>query len=607
MTPPPRTLVALLGASGVLLVLALLMADWNWARPAVVRYLEHKSKREVQVDDLQIRLDADWQPVVRLRGLRVANAPWASGDRPFITAREASFTFDWATLFADVRVMRRMHLVEADVDLQRQPDGLRNWRLTRPDDRGGARMRIQRLQAERSRLTLSHRGLGLTLEAQSTPLAQPHDGRTQRIAFQGRFGDAAWAGQAEAGPVLSMVDTGERFPLRGEARSGGTTLAVRGEIADLMQLSAVDTQVQLRGETLAQLHAFLPRGEWPASRPYRFDGQMAREGPSWVARDAKLTLGRSDLAGDARYTPARSREGRASLQADVKSERLRLDDLPSRQGETVVTSKAGPASATRVLPQRALPFDSVRRLDARITMQVDTLEAPTWPSAHQLKASATLDGGDLQLQLQQAELAGGRWQGRFSLDTRGKAPEVALHLSARGVKPTQLWPTLARQTDVEDVQWPTVTGSLELSTLGPTLASWWRGLDGQLDLHFAGGSLPKKLDARLGLHAGRLLSSLVGGDKPVPIRCGAVSLAFSGGVGRTKALVLETERTQVQGIGSVRLADESWALVLTPEAHGGTLPASIVAQGTFRAAKVELAQREALPAATPSSSHGSCA
>ena len=594
MNPPPRHLAALLGASGVLLLLALLVADWNWARPAVVRYLEHKSKREVQVDDLQIRLDADWQPVVRLRNLRVANAPWASGDRPFITAREASFTFDWATLLADVRVMRKMHLVEADIDLQRQPDGLRNWRLTRPDDRGGARMRIRRLQADSSRLTLAHRGLGLALEARSTPLAQPHDGRTQQIVFKGRLGGADWSGQTEAGPVLSMIDTGERFPLRGEARSGTTTVAVQGHVADLMQLSAVDARVQLQGDTLAQLQAFLPRGEWPASRPYRFDGQLVREGSSWAAHGAKLTLGRSDLAGDARYTSARSqREGRASLQATVKSERLRLEDLPSRHGTPLFAAGGPPPSAaTRVLPQRELPLDTLRSLDGRVSLQIGRLEAPKWPVAHDLKAIATLDGGDVQIQLQQGELAGGQWQGRFALDTRGKAPEAALQLKARGVKLSQLWPALSRQPDV---QWPAVDGSLKLTTLGPTLASWWRGIDGQLDLSFAGGSVPRKLDARLGLHAGRMLSTLVGGDKPVPIRCGAVSLAFAGGVGRTRQLVLETERTQVQGIGSVHLADESWALVLTPQSHGGTLPASIVAQGTFRGLKVELAQRAPVP------------
>lgn len=600
MNPPPRYLAALLGASGVLLVLALLAADWNWARPAVVRYIEHHSKREVHVDDLQIRLDADWQPVVRLRGLRVANAPWASGGRPFITAREASFTFDWATLLAEVRVMRRMHLVEADIDLQRQPDGLRNWRLTRPDDRGGPRMRIQRLHAERSRLTLDHRALGLTLEATSTPLARPLGGHTQQIVFKGRYGGADWSGRAEAGPVLSMVDTSERFPVRGEARTGDTTLALQGQIADLMQLSAVDAQLQLKGDTLAQLQAFMPRAQWPASRPYRFDGRLVREGTSWVAHAARLTLGRSDLTGEARYTPARSRQaGRASLQATVKSERLRLEDVPSRHGVPLVAAAGGPAPAARVLPQREVRLDTLRRLDGRIALQIDKLELPKWPAAHGVRAIATLKDGDVDVQLQQGELAGGRWQGRFSistqaLDTRAHEPQVALQLQARGVKLTQLWPTLLRQPDV---QWPAVDGNVKITTLGPTLASWWRGVDGRLDLSFVGGSLPKKLDARLGLHAGRMLSSLVGGDKPVPIRCGAVSLAFAGGVGRTRELVLETERTQVQGVGSVHLADESWALVLTPQTHGGTLPASIVAQGTFRGLKVELAQREPAPSA----------
>jgi uncharacterized protein involved in outer membrane biogenesis len=603
MSPPPRPLAAVLAALGVVAVLSLLAADWNWARPAVVRYLEHKSGREVQVDDLQIRLDANWQPVVRLRGLRVANAPWAAGDRPFIVAREARFTFDWATLLSDLRVMREMHLVDADVDLQRQADGLRNWRLTRPDDRGRGRMRIQRLQAERSHITFTHRGLGLTLDARSSPLAQAEGPYTQRIHFRGRHGSADWAGHADTGPVLSMVDTGERFALRGEARSGDTTLALQGEMADLMRVSALDAQVQLQGETLAQLQPFLPHGTWPSSRPYRFDGRLVREGTAWAAHAATLRLGRSDLAGEARYTPARAqRNGRASLQATLTSERLRLEDLPSRHhvsatsvtnaASTVTTPAAKPRSPSHVLPQRELPLEALRRVDGRIALQVAELDVPRWPAALQVHATATLDQGKATVELQQGQLGGGRWQGRFALDARTGAPEAALQLQARGVKLPQLWPQLTRQAEV---QWPTVNGELKLTTLGPTLASWWRGLDGRLDFTFAGGSLPKKVDARLGLHAGRLLSALVTGDQPVPIRCGAVSLVFAGGVGRTREMVLETERTQVHGMGSVHLADESWALVLTPQAHGGVLPASIVAQGNFRGLTYELSQREPVP------------
>ena len=74
---------------------------------------------EIRVDDLQIRLDAAWQPVVRLRGVHVANAPWA-GPRPFAVAEEVSFTFAWAHLLSRPRVVTELHLVGADIDLQRE-------------------------------------------------------------------------------------------------------------------------------------------------------------------------------------------------------------------------------------------------------------------------------------------------------------------------------------------------------------------------------------------------------------------------------------------------------------------------------------------------------
>lgn len=582
-----RFRAAVLAVLGVLALLALMAADTNWARPAVVRYLERKSGRAIQLDDLQVRLDAQWQPVVRLRGLRVENAPWASGSKPFIAAREVRFTFDWATLWADVRVVRELRLVEADVDLQRQANGLRNWRLTRPHDRGPGRMRIQRLQAERSELTFAHRGLGLTLAVRSTPLPKPRDGFTQQLSFNGRYREASWAGRADTGPRLSMLDTAEPFAVRGEARSDGTVLVAHGRIADLLQLSALDANLQLKGENLAQLQPFLARAQWPDTRPYRFEGHVVREGTSWAVHDAVLRLGSSDLTGDARYTPARQADERVALQATLRSERLRLADLPGQVVASAATAKA--TSPSRVLPQHELALGPLRSLDGRLAWQIETLELPQGPAARRLQATATLEQGDVQVRLQHGLLAGGRWQGRLTLDTRRAATAVALQLQAQGVNLPQLWPALARQPGV---QWPAVDGDLKLSTAGPTLASWWRALDGQVSVSFTGGSLPKKLDARLGLHTGRMLGALVSGDEPVPIRCGAVSLAFSDGVGRTRALMLATERTQVQGLGSVHLADESWAFVLTPQRQGGTLPASIVAQGTFRDAKFRLAQRE---------------
>lgn len=596
---PPRHLRLLLGTLGVLALVAVLASDWNWARPAVVHYLRHTSQRDVRIDDLDLHLDARWQPVVRLRGVHVANAPWA-GPRPFVTAREVGLTFDWATLFGPVRVVRELRLVEADIDLQRQPDGLRNWRLTRPDDRGAARMRIQRLQAERSRLTLTHRDIGLVLDARSTPLQAPPGPFRQRIDFQGTLRGAAYAGVAEAPSLLSMVDTGERFAVRGQARSGATELEVDGQVADLMQLAQADGRIALHGPTLAALKPFLPRADWPESKPYRFEARLQRQGRVWQGEAARLQLGRSELAGHGRYTPASS-NARPRFEGAVTSELLRVDDLPRRaqprHDQPSPTTRPGPP--TRVLPRQALRLDSLRRIEGEATLQAARVQAPGLPELRGVRAQGRLDDGTLTLALTEAQWAGARWQGRITLDATPAEPRLDVQARADGLQLTALWPGLAAQ---RGVQWPALQSRLSLRGQGRSVAAWLGSVDGQIDLQASGGSLSRSLEARLGLNAGGLLRSLVQ-DKPVPIRCGAASVVFRDGVGRTRQLVLDTERTHLVGEGSVRLGDETWALVLTPQAQGRAplaLQASVLAQGTFRGYRYELAQREPLP-------RGSCA
>src|SRR5215207_5629266 len=87
-----RVLLAL-----VLGVIALvLLFDWNWLRGPLVRNLVETSGREVRIDDLQVKLGLS--PVVRLRGLYLENAPWASKD-PLITAGEMSFSVSLASIW----------------------------------------------------------------------------------------------------------------------------------------------------------------------------------------------------------------------------------------------------------------------------------------------------------------------------------------------------------------------------------------------------------------------------------------------------------------------------------------------------------------------------
>ncbi len=610
----------LLGAA-VGLVLLIALFDWNWFRPALERYVSDKSRREVHAADLHVGLDPTLQPVVRLRGVQVQNARWADTTQPFIAAREIRLTFDWATLLSDMRRVRRLVLIDAEVDLERLADGQRNWRLTRPDDTGPGRMQVMSLALENSRVRFRHDGVSLDVAIASRPLAQPDGPHTQQLTFDGRYNGAPFDGQVVSGPVISLQQTGQFFALRGQARSRQTALQLDGRLADLIHLGGLDAQVRLAGPSIAQLAGFFPRQTLPASRPYRLQAQLTRHGDAIGARQMTLKLGDSDLAGEVLYDIRADdrRRSRNLFEATLTSQRLRRADFSPL--ERAARSGAQPSSdkpddtdkdgeaAPRLLPRHALPLDQLHRLDAKVTLKVAELSLATdsaWPALRQVQADATLDHGLLAVSLNEAQVAGGRIEARFAIDHRdidGKPRHAALarlDLQARQLQLDQLWPAMPRDARVQ----APLSGQVHLSGHGQSVADWAASAAGQLQLSINGGQLSRELDAKLGLNAGQRVRAFFDKDKPVAIRCGVVAMDFADGKGTTRRWVMDTDSMLLRGRGSLLLGEESWALLLTPEAHGRALLAldqSILARGSFRNASIALAQREDLAGAAGSS------
>jgi len=566
-------------ALGVLAAFALLLAlfDWNWFRPALERHLTRTSQRTVQIADLHLGLDAALQPTVRLRGVRIQNAPWAADPRPFAVAGEARFTFDWASLFDDVRVVTHLTLVDADIDLERQADGLRNWRLTRPDDRGPARLRVLSLEAHNSRLRLIHHGIGLALQTAATALPEADGPFTQRIEFSGTLHGTPFSGDTLAGPVLSLQRTGDFFALRGQARSGATRLQLDGRIADLVQLGGIDAHAQLSGPSLSQLKPFFPTVPWPASKPYRAEAQVTRQDTSMAAKDLRLTLGSSDLAGELSYDKP---DERASLQATLRSDKLNVAELASLIDTGSKPSSKPSKPSQRVLPQNALPLQRLNDIDARLSLNLKTVQLPDLPDLHELRASATLKQGLLQIALLDTELAAGRVSGQFALDNRSATPSVRIDLRARGLRLEKLWPNIPDKAGLEGP----LSGQAKLSARGESVAAWAGSASGQLSLTMEGGLLSNRLDAKLGLNAGKLLRSFFS-ERQVPLRCGAVAIDFDNGTGTTRQFVIDTDQTHLEGQGSLHLRDETWAVLLTPQPRKPAplaLNSSVLAKGSFR-------------------------
>lgn len=631
-------------ASALALAALVTLFDWNWFRWPLERYLTDKSSREVRIQDLHVQFGLE--STIRLRGVYIQNAPWAA-KRPFATAGEVSFTVSLESVWRGHPIISKLVLVDADVDMERQADGLRNWRLRHPDDRSPGRVKVQTLEAHRSQIRFVNGAIDLDFTAVATPLekdsgqgssaarrqntdeprrdsgVEPRSTRpgrdgdddlSTRIAFKGTYEGVSFTGEALSAGRISFRESGVSFPLRGHIASRKTRFDFDGFFTDIFDLGPMDAKVRVAGPTLAYVHPFL-RIQPPHSRPFEFDAQLTQTDNRYKFSQLRGTIGETDIAGEATYD--RSRE-RPLVLADLKSEAADVADLSALVGIHYATHGSGNASRTvstpariapearhqasradgeasrpdRVFPPRPFHVDRLRAVDARIRMNAKKLKADTISMLESLRLSADLNDGVLELKPIDVGFAGGHLVGSMSFNGRGAPHAARATIELRDIRLERLMPALA--ATVRSIA--PVRGEISLSGHGNSIAAILGNVTGLASARIDGGRISNLADAKLGLNGGKILSLLVRGDRDIGVHCGALVLDLRNGSGKSQ-VVLDTEQTRTEGVGTVDLRDERWDLVLTPQPKNPglfTRRASIRIQGTFRTAEISIQERIAI-------------
>lgn len=587
---------ALLGLGASLLVFALLF-DWNWVRPAVTRYLSHTSQRRVEIDDLRISFSPALAPTVRLRGVRVQNAPWAD-PRPLAAIGEVSFAFaSLATLFEDQSRVALLVLRDADVDLERQADGLRNWRLRNPDYRGPGKYKVLRLDAQRTRVRFANREINLDVTARAVPAqaaaSTAAEGLlTSRISFDGVYRNRGFTGELLTGDVLTLQETETFFPLRGQAAAGEARVAFDGHMADFFKLGQIDAQVQVSGPSLDQLNPFL-RPPLPASRPFQAAGRVQVTHSEYAYNDFRGKLGQTDLAGSGSIS---RNPGRHLLRAALRSEVAHLADLTSLDYASPGVGQAGKA-ATPVAASAQAPLFSHRPLslarlnhnDAQITWEAKNLRAAALPLLDSLRLTVDLRDGVLKLAPLDLGLAGGHAVGQLTLDGRQQPPAASAALDLRNLRLEKLTAGFPAAAGAGGA----ITAQVRLVGRGDSIGALLGNASGTLTANLADGRISSLLDAKLGLNGGKLLWAKLGGERAIAFNCANLGFDFRNGVGTSRNLVLDTERTRIRGAATINLRDEQFDALLKPQAKQARLIAlgsAIHAHGSFRQAAYSISQ-----------------
>ena len=584
---PRRWLVRAALALGALVLIAAAAVATQpiWLSPLMSERLTRSSGRNVALDSVWFGIDRALDPVLHVSGVRIANVPWADVDKPFAALGTFTAELTWSTLFAERVIVRRIVLRDGEVDLERLADGLRNWRLSNPQDRGPGRFHVLSMQAERASVRFRHHGIDFVVELGSEPSADAE--RPARIEFAGRWRALPFAGSALTGTVLTFVDTATTFPLRGELRAGGASMQIDGRAGDIFRDPLLDAAVTVAGTDLAPFHAFIgARFERAAKRAFRIEGQVHAAEGSLAITSAKARFGRSDVGGEL-HVERPGDAPRRVVHAALRSELLDSTDLRWLAGPPSAHPPGNGASAAA-----GSRLETARAFDVEATFEVRELRAGEAPWLRSAKLKATLADGRLALQDLDLGVLQGHATGRIDADLRTSPPSGEAELLMSGLRVE----TLLREAPEKH----RVTGLLraqgKLRASGDTAQALLASATGQVHATITGGTISSLLDAEVGLQGGKMLKSLIVGSEPIPIRCAAVTIDLRNGAGQLRSLVLDTERTRTTGSGRVDLHSQTLDLLLTPEAKQGglfVLERSIHLHGPLKRPARELVARAA--------------
>lgn len=561
----------------LVLLLAVLLWDWNWFRPLLERQASKAVNRSVLIDDLAVRLG--WQPEVRLTGITLGNPEGFAAEAPPLAAiQRVDIRFGIRELL-DRRV--QIALLEIDqpqASLRQNPKGLRNWPFDLPASDPKAKpwnVQIETLRIHQGRFSLVDTLLATEIEGTVGTHESGSQGEGRLLlTVDGRYQGQPLKVRFEGGSALSLRTAENPYPVDLVAESGRSRVALKGSLLDPLQFAGANLRLVLEGRNLAEL-ADLTQLPLPNTPPYKLQGTLDYRARSIQFKAFKGQMGASDLSGD---VSVRLLKPRPMLEATVRSAQVRLEDLSGLiGGDPNAPPAAAPNGDGRLLPSTPINLPRLRSADVRFDFDGKRIQGDQLPF-DRLAFKLTIDDGVLRASPVDFGIGEGVLRFYATLDPRGE--QLGLDATAE-----------LRRVDVSRLMQKTgyegsgrIGGSAAIKSRGRTAAELLGQGDGELKLAMAGGDFSALLLDLSGLDFGNALLSAVGIGKRTEVRCLVGDFELKQGLVQTRSFVLDTGNTNLLLDGGANLRDETLKLRLSTQpkrANIGRLKAPIHITGRF--------------------------
>ena len=563
----------------VAVIIGIAFFPWDALRQPINRYVSGQLGRRFEITQhLDVRPGRT--TTVIAEGVEIANPEWA--DKPLLLkATAAEFDIDvWPLLFGKVQIPR-IFLKNPQLGLQLESDGRRTWALSRDTSDAGAVPDIGSLLVDQGTLSYIDSVQDANVDVQFSIAAESSRALPLDFKAAGQWKGKKLAANGQTGGVLNLSkNVAGSFPLQVDALVGLTRFKVDGTITDLAAMSGVDVNFDMQGRNLDELYKFTGV-VLPSTPPYKVRGKLVRQGNSWIASQMQGTLGSSDVSGA--LTLDQSAKV-ALLTGKLQSRLLDFEDLapviglaPStrnlgakKASQSLPTAQAVPASAApgssrvrasgKVLPTAVLDLAKLKSMNADVTYSAADIRHVKELPLDKGSVRVLLKSGVLQLDPISLGVAGGSIAGTIKIDSNLAPAAFNARLDVRGAQLNQLFPTI----ETTKSSLGKVSGKFDLNGRGNSAAQMLGGASGDVAMLMGRGEISNILLEFMGLDGGEVIKFLVRGDRNVQLRCAAAAFDVKQGVMTSRAIVLDTSDTVINGSGQVSFADETLDLVLNP-------------------------------------------
>jgi uncharacterized protein involved in outer membrane biogenesis len=257
--------------------------------------------------------------------------------------------------------------------------------------------------------------------------------------------------------------------------------------------------------------------------------------------------------------------------AKVYSPKIYLSELDSYPDED--QAKKPSASDSRLFRDEPLPFDSLKKLNLSLNLEVDEVAGKDF-TLHNLNLDVALDSGFSRKRINKLGHADNFVSIEAAIDTRDSKPELTLKVHAEDIDAEALLSHIPSQMFVGGH----LNMAVDLRSTGSSPREIASALQGEIAMEIENGKIAKIADL-IGADAIDFLTTVKKATDYEKLNCLAVAFSFDEGIGTSKVIYIDTPHVRSVGKGKVNLQEETIDLVIQPEPKksqlGGSSPARI--------------------------------